>query len=26
SKGGQNAPTCAACHMEYEGEYTHNIT
>ncbi|ABI59913.1 multiheme c-type cytochrome [Nitrosomonas eutropha] len=26
SKGGQTAPTCAACHMEYEGEYTHNIT
>nr|AAB26151.1 hydroxylamine oxidoreductase, HAO {heme-containing peptide} [Nitrosomonas europaea, Peptide Partial, 23 aa] [Nitrosomonas europaea] len=23
---GGNAPTCAACHMEYEGEYTHNIT
>lgn len=26
AKGGQNAPTCASCHMEYEGEYTHNVT
>lgn len=25
AKGGQNAPTCASCHMEYEGEYTHNL-
>ena len=24
-KGGQSAPTCAGCHMEYEGEYTHNM-
>ena len=24
--GKQNAPTCAGCHFEYEGEYTHNIT
>ena len=23
--GGQNAPTCAGCHMEYEGEYSHNM-
>lgn len=25
AKGGQSAPTCAGCHMEYEGEYTHNM-
>lgn len=25
AKGGQNAPTCAGCHFEYEGEFTHNI-
>jgi len=24
-KGGQSAPTCAGCHMEYEGEYAHNM-
>jgi len=24
-KGGQSAPTCAGCHMEYEGEYSHNM-
>lgn len=24
-KGGQNAPACAGCHFEYEGEYTHNV-
>ena len=23
--GGQNAPTCAGCHMEYEGQYAHNM-
>jgi len=23
--GGQSAPTCASCHMEYEGEYSHNM-
>jgi hydroxylamine dehydrogenase len=23
--GGQSAPTCAGCHMEYEGEYSHNM-
>ena len=25
SKGGQTAPTCAGCHMEFEGEYSHNM-
>ena len=25
AKGGQSAPTCAGCHMEYEGEYSHNM-
>lgn len=25
AKGGQSAPTCAGCHMEYEGEYAHNM-
>lgn len=25
TKGGQNAPTCAGCHMEYEGKFSHNI-
>ncbi len=25
AKGGQNAPTCAGCHMEYEGDFTHNM-
>lgn len=24
-KGGMNAPTCAYCHMEYEGEFGHNL-
>lgn len=23
--GGQSAPTCAGCHFEYEGEYSHNV-
>jgi hydroxylamine dehydrogenase len=26
SKGGQTAPTCAGCHFEYEGKYSHNVT
>jgi len=25
AKGGQSAPTCAGCHMEYEGEFAHNM-
>ncbi|MCW8905792.1 MAG: hydroxylamine reductase [Sedimenticola sp.] len=25
SKGGQTGPTCAYCHMEYEGEFGHNV-
>ena len=25
SKGGQTAPTCAGCHMEYDGKYSHNV-
>ena len=25
SKGGQTAPTCAGCHMEYEGKFSHNM-
>ena len=25
AKGGQSAPTCAGCHMEYEGQYAHNM-
>ncbi len=25
AKGGMTAPTCASCHMEYEGNYTHNV-
>ncbi|MBV6424650.1 MAG: Hydroxylamine oxidoreductase [Steroidobacteraceae bacterium] len=25
TKGGQTAPTCQTCHMEYEGKYTHNL-
>ena len=25
TKGGQTAPTCASCHMEYEGKYSHNM-
>lgn len=25
AKGGQTAPTCAGCHMEYEGKFTHNV-
>jgi len=24
-QGGQTAPTCQTCHMEYEGEYGHNL-
>lgn len=24
-KGGQTAPTCASCHMEYKGKYGHNV-
>ncbi|MBS0306696.1 MAG: hydroxylamine reductase [Proteobacteria bacterium] len=26
TKGGQSAPTCQSCHMEYKGQYTHNVT
>ena len=26
TKGGQSAPTCQTCHMEYQGEYSHNVT
>lgn len=25
AKGGQTAPTCASCHMEYKGKYSHNV-
>lgn len=25
TKGGQTAPTCAGCHFEYEGKYSHNV-
>jgi len=25
-KGGQIGPTCVTCHMEYKGQYTHNVT
>ena len=25
SKGGQTAPTCQTCHMEYEGKFSHNM-
>ncbi len=25
-KGGQSAPTCQTCHMEYKGQYSHNVT
>lgn len=25
TKGGQTAPTCASCHMEYQGKYSHNV-
>lgn len=25
SKGGYTAPTCAFCHFEYKGEFTHNV-
>lgn len=25
TKGGQTAPTCQSCHMEYRGEYSHNM-
>ncbi|MGA3340603.1 MAG: multiheme c-type cytochrome [Methylocella sp.] len=24
-KGGMNAPTCQFCHMEYQGEFSHNM-
>lgn len=24
-KGGQNAPTCQFCHMEYQGKFSHNL-
>ena len=24
-QGGQRAPTCQTCHMEYDGEYSHNL-
>jgi len=24
-KGGMNAPTCQFCHMEYQGQFTHNM-
>lgn len=26
TKGGQTAPTCQTCHMEYKGKYSHNVT
>ncbi|KAA3630027.1 MAG: hydroxylamine reductase [Proteobacteria bacterium] len=26
SEGGMTAPTCAFCHFEYKGEFTHNVT
>lgn len=25
-KGGMTAPTCAYCHFEYEGKFSHNVT
>ncbi len=25
AKGGQAAPTCASCHMEYQGKFSHNV-
>jgi len=25
AKGGQTAPTCQSCHMEYQGKYSHNV-
>ncbi|MCC7411759.1 MAG: hydroxylamine reductase [Gammaproteobacteria bacterium] len=25
TKGGQTAPTCASCHMEYKGKFSHNV-
>ena len=25
AKGGQTAPTCASCHMEYKGKFSHNV-
>ena len=25
AKGGQDAPTCQSCHMEYNGKFTHNV-
>ncbi|MCG3201487.1 MAG: Hydroxylamine oxidoreductase [Gammaproteobacteria bacterium] len=25
AKGGQTAPTCATCHMEYNGKFSHNV-
>ena len=25
AKGGQSAPTCQSCHMEYQGKFTHNV-
>lgn len=25
AKGGQTAPTCQTCHMEYQGKYSHNM-
>ncbi len=25
TKGGQTAPTCVTCHMEYQGQYGHNL-
>ena len=25
TKGGQAAPTCASCHMEYQGKFSHNV-
>ncbi|BBO22080.1 hydroxylamine reductase [Candidatus Desulfobacillus denitrificans] len=25
AKGGQSAPTCQSCHMEYQGKFSHNM-
>lgn len=25
TKGGQTAPTCQTCHMEYDGKFSHNV-
>jgi hydroxylamine dehydrogenase len=25
TKGGQTSPTCATCHMEFKGKFTHNV-